>query len=216
MHRSAETPAAPADEETTQKARMRPGVVVAALSAAAACGIAGAASYLVAPVAMNAFAPAGAQKNLPPDAAAAAPAHAVATKAKAPKSSHSEKSKAEKKGAAEKPLGDGNDNAGFRVTGGAGVFVMRPIIVTLKPQGRIRYLKVGLAVETTPESEDIFVDRELHIIDVVMSYLRAVPISAIEDPIAMARIREQISRRVAFVVDPAPVNAILITDFILS
>lgn len=216
MHRSAETPEEVAEEETTRKARKRPGVIVVALSAAAACGIAGAASYLVAPFAMNALAPAGAQRNLQSDAPVTS-TDAAETKLQVTNSGHAGKSKAAKQKGAEKATGDdGGENAGFRVTGGDGVFVMRPIVVTLKPQGRIRYLKVGLAVETTPESEAIFVDRELRIIDVVMSYLRAVPVSAIEDPIAMARIREQIGRRVSFIVDPAPVNAVLITDFILS
>lgn len=104
----------------------------------------------------------------------------------------------------------------FEVRGETGVFLLRTIVVTLRPQGRVRYLRVGLAVETSPDSEAAFVDRELRIADILNAYLRTVSVSALEDPAAMARIREQIARRIRFIVDDAPVNAILITDFILS
>jgi flagellar basal body-associated protein FliL len=104
----------------------------------------------------------------------------------------------------------------FEVRGETGVFLLRPIVVTLRPQGRVRYLRVGLAVETSPDAEAAFIDRELRISDILNAYLRTVSVSALEDPAAMARIREQIARRIRFVVNDAPVNAVLITDFILS
>ncbi len=95
-------------------------------------------------------------------------------------------------------------------------YILRPIVVTLRPQGRARYLRVGLAIETAPDAEAAFFNRELSILDILNGYLRSLPLSVIEDPAAMSRIREQIARRVRFVVEDAPVNAILITDFILS
>ncbi len=171
--------------------------------AAISCGAAGGATYFLAPT------PFGQQ-------------HAAA---KSPSGAHEDgrkkaTTKAEPHGAKNGGGGDESaspgDSAAFIVRGDIGVFVPRPVIVSLKPQGRIRYLKVGLAIETTAESESAFIEGELRIIDVLNSYLRAVPVSALEDPAAMARIREQIARRVQFVVDTAPVNAVLITDFILS
>jgi flagellar basal body-associated protein FliL len=108
------------------------------------------------------------------------------------------------------------ERALFVVRGDTGIFIPRPIVVTIMPQGRIRYLKVGLAVETSVEAEDAFFDNELRIIDILNGYLRSVPISALEDPTAMVRIREQIARRIRFIVEDAPVDAVLITDFILS
>jgi len=141
-----------------------------------------------------------------------------------PKDHESDKGNPKKKPIAHGKNGSGVDDEGeareadatFVVRGEIGVFIPRPVIISLKPQGRIRYLKVGLAIETTPESEDAFIDAELRIIDILTSYLRAVEVAALEDPVAMARIREQIAHRVRFVIDPAPVNAVLITDFILS
>ncbi|MDZ7628413.1 MAG: flagellar basal body-associated FliL family protein [Parvularculaceae bacterium] len=185
-----------------------------ALAAAACCGAAGAASYFFAPAAL--FSTLEAESAATPEAAS--PSEAVEKKPEDDKRAD----KKEKKSGYNKKDDTKTDDAreagatAFFVRDSTGVFALRPIVVTLKPQGRIRYLKIILAIETTPESEHAFMEGELRIIDILTSYLRAVPVSALEDPAAMARIREQIARRVAFVVDSAPVNAILITDFILS
>lgn len=112
---------------------------------------------------------------------------------------------------------EGDAAAGpFRIVGDLGVYAPEPLVVSVRPQGHVRYLKLGYAVETTPESADIFIERELRIADTLNAYLRAVEVSALEDPASLSRIRAQIGRRIALVVEPAPVNAILITDFILS
>jgi flagellar basal body-associated protein FliL len=215
------SPKDPKKEETAGEAEAapakKPRILPIALAAAACCGAAGAASYMLIPASV--FAPTSA-------------ANGEAAAMKSDDKQHTEKKEADKKHGAEKSAKkDGHDkndgdkkteDAGetgataFFVRGSTGVFTPRPIVVSLKPQGRIRYLKVILAVETTPESEHAFMEGELRIIDILTSYLRAVPVTALEDPAAMARIREQIARRIAFIVDPAPVNAVLITDFILS
>ncbi len=194
------------------------GLLPTALAAAACCGAAGAASYMLAPAALFSTKEAASETAAPE---AAAPEHAAADQKHSDKK-HAADKKEKNGGHGKKDDKNKSEDAGaaggtaFFVRGSTGVFAPRPIVVTLKPQGRIRYLKVILAIETTPESEHVFMDGELRIIDILTSYLRAVPVSALEDPAAMARIREQIARRVAFVVDPAPVNAVLITDFILS
>ena len=104
----------------------------------------------------------------------------------------------------------------FHVTGGIGVFSPDPIVVSITPVGRVRYLKLGYVVETSPESGEVFIERQNRIKDTLNTYLRAINVAALEDPASMGRIREQIARRVAVVVDPAPVHSVLITDFILS
>lgn len=104
----------------------------------------------------------------------------------------------------------------FHITGDIGVFSPPPIVVSITPVGRVRYLKLGYVVETSPEYGEVFFQRENRIRDTLNIYLRAVNVGALEDPASMGRIREQISRRIALVVEPAPVHAVLITDFILS
>ncbi len=201
-----------ASDAESEAAVNKPRLMRTALAAAACCGAAGAASYMLTPASLF---------TAPESAAAGGEDHKPAAKSnagtrKSPAQSV-DKSGHQKKAGAKKTEGAVDAGAStFFVTGSMGVFTPRPIVVSLKPQGRVRYLKVILAVETTPESERAFIEGELRIIDTLTSYLRAVPVSALEDPAAMARIREQIGRRIAFIVDPAPVNAVLITDFILS
>jgi len=114
--------------------------------------------------------------------------------------------------------GTENDSAEskFRIIGAQGVFSPEPLVVSIKPIGRVRYLKLGYVVETSPEFERIFIERENRLRDTLNIYLRAVDVTVLEDPASMGRIRSQIARRVAVVMDPAPVHAVLITDFILS
>lgn len=130
------------------------------------------------------------------------------------------KTEAKHKTADEKKSGpesthDGQSSS-FVVRGDVAFYILRPMVVTIRPQGRVRYLRVALAIETTPEAEAAFFNHELSILDILNGYLRSLPVSVIEDPSAMTRVREQIARRVRFVVDDVPVNAVLITDFILS
>lgn len=199
--------AAPADAR-------KPNIIVLALAAAATCGAAGAASYMLAPAA---FGSALQAPSKPEHSSESGVKKHAADKPAAKKSNDNHGAKPNSK---HKSEGDeAESDAGvskFHVMGSTGVFELRPLVVSLKPQGRVRYLRVTLAIETTPESASAFIESDLRIIDILTSYLRAVPADAIEDPSAMARIREQIARRIAFIVDPAPVNAVLITDFILS
>ena len=140
-------------------------------------------------------------------------------------SGHGEKSeKSDDHGEAEKNHGEDDSgssegesgNAKFHVSGDVGVFSPEPIVVSIRPIGRVRYLKLGYVVETSPESGETFIERENRIRDTLNIYLRAVDVAALEDPASLVRIREQIARRVAVVVEPAPVHSVLITDFILS
>lgn len=195
--------------------RKRPGTLFLALAAAVTCGTAGAASYLLSPLAISAIAPGRAAHALPQKQKIETPTPASSPGKTAHGGQGGKKPNDKKKPAGESATSE-SEGSRFFVNGDIGIFVPRPIVVSLKPQGRVRYLRVGLAVETTPDSEHVFLGEELRIIDILTSYLRAVPVTALEDPVAMARIREQLARRVSFVVEPAPVSAVLITDFILS
>lgn len=189
-------------------------LAIPAAAALAAAGAAGAASFYFLP---ESVLPASAKTE--PSAAAASHAPPGAKENHAKKEGGHEKAKKDKgksKGEDEDKSPSDAQTSMFYVRGEIGVFVLRPIVVTLMPQGRVRYLKVSLAIETSPDAEDAFIGNELRLIDVLNGYLRAVPVSAIEDPAAMARIREQVARRIRFVMDESPVDAVLITDFILT
>jgi len=54
------------------------------------------------------------------------------------------------------------------------------------------------------------------ILDVLNSYLRAVAITDLEDPTAMARLRAQMLRRVQIVTGEGRVRDLLVTEFVLN
>lgn len=104
----------------------------------------------------------------------------------------------------------------FTVRDGYGVYSPAQIVVSIRPSGRVRYLKLGYVVETSPDASQIFIERENRLRDTLNTYLRALDVATLEDPDFMGRIRAQLARRVSAVVEPAPVHSVLITDFILS
>lgn len=179
-------------EEASPAKRKSPFLLVAAC--VAACGAGGAVVYFTAPAALFSSGPAD---------------HASADDEADKRNAHGDNDGGTKDGA-------GHASARFRIVGDSGVYTPEAIVVSLRPSGRVRHLKLAIAVETSADSEAAFVARELRIRDALNTYLRAVDIAALEDPAAMDRIRAQIARRIELVVSPAPVRAVLITDFILS
>lgn len=196
------------------KARTKGAYLVPALAAALAFLSAGGAAFFMIPERWTSFSAFRATERASEHEA---PSGAHSLGAKSPPSNSKGAKRSEKKSHGEEknaPSSEGQSQ--FFIRGDVGVFIPRPIVVTLKPQGRVRYLKIGIAIETSTDADEQFFDGEFRMIDALNTYLRSVPIRAIEDPAAMARIREQIARRVRFAIDKAPVHAVLITDFILS
>lgn len=107
-------------------------------------------------------------------------------------------------------------NERFVVRGELGVYAPEPIVVSIRPNARFRHLKIGYAVETSAESAAVFDENELRIRDALNAYLRALDPQMLNDADAFGRLRAQMARRIAFVVAPAPVHAVMITDFVLS
>lgn len=188
--------------------------VVPALAALVTFCVSGGAAFIMIPESGDSISAPRPTERASESGAAAKP-HSGAAEAD-PSASKATKKKEKKPHGGKQDLSPPEGRSEFVIRGDVGVFIPRPIVVTLKPQGRVRYLKVGIAIETSTDADDAFFEREFRIIDMLNAYLRSVPIHAIEDPAAMARIREQIARRVRFAVDEAPVDAVLITDFILS
>ena len=104
----------------------------------------------------------------------------------------------------------------FRIVGDSLFYAPEPFVVSIRPGTKSRRLKIAIAVETAPEAQPSFEDNSLRIKDALTIYLRAVDPGALENPDAFQDIRAQIARRVSAVVAPAPVRAILITEFILT
>ncbi len=199
-------------EEPSGKKKKPPILILAA--ALAACGAGGAGVYFLAPPSL--FAP----KDAEEEHVEAAGAHGEKPDAHGGEAAHKKDKTAKKKDAhgGEGAGEDGQSDAPrrFAIIGDRGVYTPGEIVVSIRPSGRVKHLKLSIAIETSVDSEQIFAEREPRIRDALNTYLRAVDVAALEDPAGMGRIRAQIARRVEFVVAPAPVHAILITDFILN
>jgi flagellar basal body-associated protein FliL len=188
--------AKPQEEEGAPK-KAKPPILSIAI-AATLCAASGAGVYFLAPA--SAFSP---------------KAEGQASAASLDEKKHESSAKNESHGA-KADAGEAASAAHFEIVGARGVYTPEAIVVSIRPSGRVRYLKLSIAVETSVDSEAAFVENDMRIRDALNTYLRAVEVSALEDPASLGRIRAQLARRIEFVVAPAPVDAVLITDFILS
>ncbi|MEM8851247.1 MAG: flagellar basal body-associated FliL family protein [Pseudomonadota bacterium] len=90
-----------------------------------------------------------------------------------------------------------------------------PLKVSVGGAGSIRqlqfraYLQVGSAGGRPVEAA------KPRIMDVFATYLRALPVSTLEDPTALLRIRSQLLRRVQLLAGPDAVEDLLIIDFVI-
>lgn len=108
-------------------------------------------------------------------------------------------------------------------TGGRGapardvVFVnLEPLIVTLGPEAKSRYLKISLSLETTSVHEKSLYDLGPRIRDTLNTYLRAVEEDDLVRPSSMMRLRAQMLRRLQLAAPGNAISDVLITDFVLS
>lgn len=91
-----------------------------------------------------------------------------------------------------------------------------PILVTLGPGSSSRHLKFTAQLEVAEAYADEVALLMPRILDVLNSYLRAVDMTELEDPAAMARLRAQMLRRVQIVTGEGRVRDLLVTEFVLN
>jgi flagellar protein FliL len=100
--------------------------------------------------------------------------------------------------------------------GEAAFLVLDPMVISIRPMGARRHLKLALIIETPSEQADALLSRTYHIKDVLNTYLRSVNSDEFEDPAAMSRLRAQIRRRIGAVAPGIAIDQILITEFVLT
>ncbi|HPE29751.1 MAG TPA: flagellar basal body-associated FliL family protein [Parvularculaceae bacterium] len=97
------------------------------------------------------------------------------------------------------------------------IFVnLEPLVVTLGPGAKSRYLKISLSLETTDKYEHSIEKLMPRIRDTLNTYLRAVEEEDLMRPSGMARLRAQMLRRLQLAAPDAEISDILITDFVLN
>lgn len=94
--------------------------------------------------------------------------------------------------------------------------VLEPLVVTLGPGAKSRYLKISLSLETTKDNEKSLANMTPRIRDTLNAYLRAVEEEDLIRPSSMSRLRAQMLRRLELVAPSAEINDLLITDFVLT
>ncbi len=100
--------------------------------------------------------------------------------------------------------------------GEAAYLVLDPMVISIRPMGSRRHLKLALIIETPSEQADTLLSRTYHIKDVLNTYLRSVNSDEFEDPAAMSRLRAQVRRRIGAVAPGIAIDQILITEFVLT
>ena len=93
---------------------------------------------------------------------------------------------------------------------------LEPLVVSLGPTAKSKYLKISISLETSPDYEEKLKTLTPKFRDVLNTYLRSVNEGDLTDPTAMTRLRAQLLRRVQLIADTDAVTDVLITDFVLT
>ena len=93
---------------------------------------------------------------------------------------------------------------------------LEPLVVSLGPAAKSRYLKISVSIETTHGHEEALSALTPRIRDVLNSYLRAVDEEDLIRPAGMTRLRAQMLRRLQLVAPSEEISDVLITDFVLT
>lgn len=91
-----------------------------------------------------------------------------------------------------------------------------PLLIALAPAGASKVLRFTAQLEVTPDTQAEVEAMLPRIVDVLNSYLRAVALSDLQDPTALARLRGQMLRRVQVVAGPNMVRDLLIMEFVVT
>lgn len=93
---------------------------------------------------------------------------------------------------------------------------LEPLVISLGPDAKSKYLKISLSLETTKSHEKVISQLSPRIRDTLNTYLRAVAEEDLVRPSSMTRLRAQMLRRLQLAAPGATISDILITDFVLS
>ena len=93
---------------------------------------------------------------------------------------------------------------------------MEPLTISMPPSSKYKHLRFRGELEVATQHAGEVQTILPRIVDVLNSYLRALDISDIEEPAALARLRSQMLRRVQIVAGPGRVNDLLIMEFVLN
>lgn len=91
-----------------------------------------------------------------------------------------------------------------------------PILISLNDSNRVQHLRFRAQLEVVADHEHEVEAVLPRVTDVLNSYLRALELADIRDPLALTRLRAQMLRRVQVVVGKNRVRDLLIMEFVLN
>ena len=93
---------------------------------------------------------------------------------------------------------------------------VQPMVINLGQASSSRHLKFEAQLEIVPKYEEEVILLLPRVTDVINSYLRAVPVSKLEEPTALIDIRRQMLRRIQIITGEGRVRDLLIMEFVLN
>ena len=93
---------------------------------------------------------------------------------------------------------------------------IKPLVINLGAGSSNRHLKFEAQLEVEAGAEKDVADVLPRVIDVLNGYLRAIPVTELEEPSALIRLRAQMLRRVQIVTGEGRVRDLLIMEFVLN
>lgn len=111
--------------------------------------------------------------------------------------------------------GSGTHNA--PLIEGTGAFVaVEPVVVSLPRGSGHKLLRVAVSLEVDPAAESQVTALMPRVVDVMNSYLRAVEVDMLEDPLALDMVRGHLLARLKVVAGVDAIHDVLIQEFVVS
>ena len=93
---------------------------------------------------------------------------------------------------------------------------MEPIMITLRKASGINQLRFGAQLEVDIENQEEVEKMLPRVVDVLNSYLRALELEDLTDPMALPRLRAQMLRRINVATGQGRVRDLLIMNFVIN
>jgi len=95
-------------------------------------------------------------------------------------------------------------------------YTFDPITVSLGSKSSANHLRIGISLEIAESDYEIIERYEPKILDVLVTYLRAVTETDLRDASSMTRIKAQMLRRLRLVAHDTHIRALLFTEYLIN
>jgi flagellar FliL protein len=93
---------------------------------------------------------------------------------------------------------------------------LEPLQISVGGEGSIQQLRFRATLQLTDSTSDTVLALQPRILDILATYLRALPTDVLRDPTALLKIRAQMLQRIQLLTGPGVVEDLLIIDFVIA